>query len=371
MKIAFVCPRSNHLKILGPVWAEARQRGHQVEAVVVPADHKGAGAMAFVQAELGGPIRSPIGLEAAGFDWAVVVGMRTAPDLRARTRPRLRWAALDHAQDNLTYLLEGASTAGWDLVTTLAEEPRAFAEGETGGYFGHDLVPIGYPELDQLALPHMTRDACRAKWNLPAGKLVVVFGTLARPQMVGRFRRWWVGQTQYWAVVRALRRWCDAHNALLVAKTRLKHGDPAWLTRYCDRVIGDQSFYPFTTLELLRAADLYVGYASALAIEASAVGLPQVHLHAWPPWRSEWPWAWPLKKRFFWEAGGLWMPPGSEQVGCWQPGWQDMLDFRIRLARQAIGRGDAILMRARAERWAGPLDGKASARFLDLLEQRC
>lgn len=360
MRLAFVIPRANHLKIIGPVWDEAKRRGHEVEAVVLPADVKGAGAMSHVQAELGGPIIGPIGLHEGRFDWAVAVGMTTAPELRQRTRPRLKWAALDSCGDNLTYLLEGHSTANWDLVTTLSEEAKQFAVAETGGYFGNDLVPIGYPELDQIQTVVGDRAACRAKWNLPAGQMVVFFGTAARPIRLGRIRRWWFQQLRYWQIVRALRAWCDAHGALLIAKTRLKHGDPAWLTRYCDRIIGDVSFYPFTTLELLRAADLYVGFASAMAIEASAVGIPQVHLHGWPPWRYEWPWAWPMKQRFFVEPGGYWTSPGSRQMPCDVKALPAMLD---RTVSSKVG--------YRGNRWAGPLDGRASARFLDLLESKC
>ena len=266
MKIAFVIPRANHLKIIGPVWDEAKRRGHEVEAVVMPADVKGAGAIVHVKAELCGPIIGPLGLREGHFDWAVAVGMITAPDLRQRTRPQLRWASLDHCGDNLTYLLEGNSTVNWDLVTTLSEEAKQFAVAETGGYFGGDLVPIGYPELDQLSTIVGDRTACRTKWNLPGGQMVVLFGTAARPIRLGKIRRWWFQQLRYWQVVRALRAWCDERGALLVAKTRLKHRDPAWLTRYCDRIIGDVSFYPFTTLELLRVADLYVGFASAMAM---------------------------------------------------------------------------------------------------------
>lgn len=362
MKIAFFLPRRNHIKIIGPVAAEAKSRGHKTFAVVQTSGPKDDTDRAELTAlGLFDDVVSDIG----SSQWVVAVGLRTAQQQRLTSRPiGIRWAALDSCGDNLTFLLEGHSTANWDLVTTLSEEAKQFAVAETGGYFGGDLISIGYPELDQLHTVVGDRAACRAKWNLPAGQMVVFFGTAARPIRLGRVRRWWFQQLRYWQIVRALRAWCDAREALLVAKTRLKHGDPAWLTRYCDRIIGDVSFYPFTTLELLRAADLYVGFASAMAIEAAAVGIPQLHLHGWPPWRYEWPAAWPMKQRFFVDPGGYWSSPGSCQVACYQSQWAEVLDDRLDLM---VGHH----IRNRGEAWAGPLDGKASARFLDLLESRC
>ena len=373
MRLGFFLPRRNHLKILGSVAVEARHRGHTVWAIVRPEGLKGDTSEEWARGTGLFDWVSPYYREP---DWIVAVGLRTAPYERQVSRPLgMKWAALDSCGDNLTFLLEGDSTGNWDLVTTLSEEAKQFAVAETGGYFGNDLVPIGYPELDQLSLQTMTREACRAKWNLPAGQMVVLFGTAARPIRLGRIRRWWFGQVRYRQIVRALRQWCDERGALLIAKTRAKHGDPAWLARICDRVVGDESFYPFSTLELLQAADLYVGFASAMAIEACAVGIPQVHLHGWPPERYEWPSAWPMKQRFFLERDGLWNTSFSSQVACYAPSWAGRMRFHLSVVGDGVTgpghrNGSAAQGRAYA-RWAGPLDGKASSRFLDLLEIRC
>jgi len=102
------------------------------------------------------------------------------------------------------------------------------------------------------------------------------------------------------------------------------------------------------------------------------VGIPQVHLHGWPPWRYEWPWAWPLKQRFFLqERDGLWNTAFSQQVACYAPGWAGRVRLQLELAGDGMTvNGSAAQGRACA-RWAGPLDGKSSARLLDLLESRC
>lgn len=314
--------------------------------MVAPADPKGAGALGHVERELGGPIISQMAFQTHRFDWAVAVGLRTAPELRQRTRPRVRWASLDHCGDNLMFCLEGDTLDGWDLTTTLSEEARAFCKTLPSGAvlksfdYGNreDLMPIGYPELDQLHTVIGDRAACRAKWNLPDGRFIRLFGPAARPPALGRWRRWLFERFRYRTMLRNIRGWSPDN--LLVAKTRAKHRDPSWLGQYCDRIVDDRSFYPFTTLELLVAADQYVGFASAMSIEAAAVGIPQTTLYGWPPEKGEWPSYWPLKKEFF--VNGLW--------------------------RDGLSRDER---RRACERWAGPLDGKASSRFLDLLEARC
>jgi len=340
VNFALFCPRANHLKILGPIMAEARYRGHTVSFMVAPADPKGAGALAHIEREVGGPIVSQMAFQTQIFDWAVAVGLRTAPELRARTRPAVKWAALDHAGDNLMFCLEGDTLDGWDVATTLSEEARDFT-ASLRAKTAAGLLPIGYPELDQLQTVVGDRAACRAKWNLPQGRFIRLFGPAARPAALGRWRRQWFEHFRYRTLLRNVRGWSPDN--LLVAKTRAKHRDPSWLAQYCDRIIGDESFYPFTTLELLMAADHYVGFASALSIEAAAVGIPQTTLHGWPPEKGEWPSYWPLKREFFvkgdFSTNGLW--------------------------RDDLSRAER---RIACERWAGPLDGKASARFLDLLE---
>ena len=374
MKLLVWAPRSNHLKILGPVAAEAHRRGHDLLIVAPAGDVKDGDALGHARAELGPLVPVTDRWKLADFrpQWALAVGLRTAPTLRRLTRrQRVRWAALDHCGDNLTFTLEGASRDGWDLSTTLSEDARRFAEGVTYGYFGHDFVPVGYPELDQLHTVVGDRVACRAKWNLPQGQKILLFGPAARPIRLGRVRRWWFQQLRYRRVLRALRRWAEMAGFQIIAKTRAKHRDPAYLRRYCDRVVGDVQYYPFTTLELLRAANLYVGFASAMAIEASAVGLPQVHLHGWPPERGEWPAALPLKQRFFMDQGGLWNAAGSRQVACYGANWPMRIHETLDETLAEFSRAGSGEMRAACERWAGPLDDTASARLLDVLEARC
>ena len=366
MRLLLWIPRAPHLKILGSVAAEATRRGHDVLAVAPAGDVKGGDALIHARGELGSmvPVTDRWRLTDFRPHWALAVGLRTAPTLRRLTRRRgVRWCALDHCGDNLSFLLEGESTNGWDAVSLLSVEGARLAGSMTEG-----VACQGYPELDQLTTVVGDRAACRAKWNLPQDQHVLFFGTAACPIRLGRVRRWWFEQMRYWRIVRILRQWADEHGAFIVAKTRAKHRDPAWLLRYADKVVGDVSFYPFTTLELLRAADLYVGFASAMAIEACAVGIPQVHLYGWPPEWAEWPSGWPFKREFFLKAGGLWNCPGSVAVACWGDRWWQTVGAHLDAVPLALMRNGTEFMQAACERWAGPLDGQASSRVLDLLE---
>ena len=371
MRLLLWVPRSNHIKVIGPVAAEATRRGHEVLAVAPAGDVKGGDALIHTRAELGGmvPVMDRWRLAEFTPEWALAVGLRTAPTLRRLTRGRgVRWCALDHCGDNLIHFVEDeASTDNWDLTFTLAQEPAAFAARLADYECG--AMPIGYPELDQLDSVIGDKATCRVKWNLPQHQKIVLFGPAARPIRLGRVRRWWFHHVYYRRILWGLRQWANMTGALIVAKTRTKHGDPTWLGRYCDRIIGDEAFYPFTTLELLRAADLYVGFASAMAIEAAAIGLPQVHLHGWPPERGEWPTALPLKRAFFIDKGGLWNCVGSRSVACYGEDWPMRLHETLDDVLTEFSLAGADEMRHACERWAGPLDGHASARIVDALER--
>ena len=387
MRLAFYASRAPHFKCLCPVAAAARRRGDDTLLLIPgvalrgPKDDVGLDYHRWVPDTLFSEVREiadPVDAEVRlrDVDWAVAVGLRTAPAIRASTRASgVRWAALDSYGDNLTYVLEGGkdALADWDLATTLAEGPRHLAGVVLDEDFGRavdELTPVGYPELDQLTLPGMTREACRAKWNLPAGRIVLL-APAARPANLGRLRRWAWGRWTYPWIARQIRRWCDRHGAILVTKTRAKHGDPPWLAGLSDFYIGETCAYPFDTLELVVAADVVVGFVSTLAVEASAAGRPQVWIHAWPPEASEWPVNLPLRQRFFLEPGGLWNTTGVRQMHGFGPNWRAHLQAWTEAGRwPEPTEASRAAMRAAVERWAGPVDGKASERFLDVLETR-
>ena len=80
--------------------------------------------------------------------------------------------------------------------------------------------------------------------------------------------------------------------ASLVIKTRPKHGDPWWLSRF-GRVVGEDTMYPSTSLELMRMADRVIHFMSGAHAEARMMGVevlnyrvPQPHLDHLPGQRD-------------------------------------------------------------------------------------
>lgn len=366
VKIGYFLSRQTHLKVLGPVAAEARRRGHACVAQIQRAGPKDDVSKSWAQ---GLSLFDQVTTHDLEADWMVAVGLRTAADERHVSRSRgIKWAALDSCGDNLLYVREygEAVLKDWDCVTTLAPEPRDAA----GAWM---LEPVGYPELDQLFTVISDQAACRVKWNLPERQNIVLFAPAARPAHLSRLSRWWWGRGDYPFIAHQVRRFCDRHGALLITKTRAKHGDPPWLEGLSDRYIGETCYYPFDTLELVVASDLVTGgFGSALAIEAAAVGRPQAWLQAWPLERSEWPRFLPVRRPFFADPGGLWNHAGARTLNCYGPRWREHLQFWAEESPWPELDDAAREQHSRAvTRWAGPVDGKASARFLDLLESRC
>ena len=133
-----------------------------------------------------------------------------------------------------------------------------------------------------------------------------------------------------------------------MAKTRAKH--PRLPPGLADRVIGDESFHPFTTLELMVAADYAVGLAGGWAVEAEAAGIPHLDILAYPQEAYEHPVLLDFRKEIYgrlWDRVEAYRTDG--QCGWrWLQGWPECGGW---FGRQPIAH-----------------DGKASSRAADVIE---
>ena len=119
----------------------------------------------------------------------------------------------------------------------------------------------------------------------------------------------------YRRYLKALRAFADVNGAMLIAKTRAKHRDPAYLTDYVDALIDDRCFFPFTTLELLHIASLYVGFYSATVLEAMALGLYSFTAMFVPVELAEPAASWRAWSQYFHRnPGSLWNMPGVSSL---------------------------------------------------------
>ena len=393
--LALWLPRLDHLRSLGPVSDAARRRGWRVLALCPTGGPKETAhrQREAVSAALGGVPAAPVrgageALEALEHvDACVAVGLVQADWVRQHVMPQSRrwgtaWVSVGYLQEELLQVV----TAGpailyeWDVATTstpegvdwLAEQmARLSAFG--AGLVRRRLMPIGVPALDPLV--GLDRAACRVKYGLPKEGRVLLFVPAANPHLMPRWRRWvfdgplaWaagpLGLTTYRRVGRTVWDYSRGHGAHVVIKTRAKNPDPPWLSGLGE-VIGDRSWHPHTALELAVAADAYCGFASGMAIEATAAGLPQAHFFAWPPAASEHPAFLPWRKQT-WLADGPWSCPGVAKG--------------VRLDRGPGGleawatsawpkRPEPERCRQALTSITGPLDGKASERVLDAIER--
>ncbi|MBI3021858.1 MAG: hypothetical protein HYY59_07665 [Candidatus Omnitrophica bacterium] len=251
------------------------------------------------------------------------VDPRLLATLRAESRKvGTRWIALPYVFAQSEFVLKEPEAARdmWDLICVEGSCSVEYIESHLNGAsraltqaLMKRVVIIGYPELDGVGLL-ADAQTIRHKYSLPADRPLIFVATAPTfyplvnrsVTMYGlerRFRAEWCLSlrdlagylaslhhpvlTPYRRYLSALRRFADANNACLVAKTRAKHRDPSYLTDYVDYVFGDQSFFPFTTLELLRVSKLYVGFYSSAVIEALALGVYPITMLFMPIERVE------------------------------------------------------------------------------------
>jgi hypothetical protein len=372
-RLAFYLPRENQLKVLGPVLDHLTRREadrFQVR-VLIPGWRTNkkaldAEAAASLQADLGGRIavqalNHPTALTrlAAYGEFDAFVNLMpvvsevdetTLQGFRSASRKAgVKWVALPYifAQDQFVLEDPAGAVELWDVIGTVGSRSLQYLERELAGVepclarrLRDRIIVTGYPELDALD-EAIDVHVIRAKYGLPRDKPLVFVATAPSFaavddswRMRGLRARFFgtrlasagnvVGSVAsfrdpvmvpYRRYLTALRQFADANGACLVGKTRQKHHDPPYVGDYLDHLLGDRSFFPFTTLELMRASSLYFGFYSATVMEAVACGvyaitalfLPSDLVPPQPQWR---------RGIDFFERlpGGLWDTPGVSAV---------------------------------------------------------
>ena len=249
---------------------------------------------------------------------------------------------------------------------------------ETIERFRTHAVRTGYPLLDSAL--GIDGDAVRARWGLPAQAPIV--GCLASPYGAvlaapwekafaagtRRSRLYWNWKAKGWRgigspdpgepqVMQALKRFADKNGAPLVVKMRHTQDAAPWMRKLADRIVGEESYYPHSAVELAAISSVMFGFFTTGAPEAVAAGHPFVNLGI-PGYNRE---TWERLASMF---VGMFDQPGVAQTiaaGEWIRRAPDM-----RLADFAL---DPAAHRAYAHRFCGPLDGRHSARVVRAAEQ--
>lgn len=244
----------------------------------------------------------------------------------------------------------------WDLLTTMGPRGLRYIEHKLSGaapgvrkQILDRTVAVGYPELDGIGRNSDLN--IRRKYKLPAARPIIYVSTAVKffPRFIhspGRLSRWRLRGCQsifsgpserpsesyladlsakamarmmdgpvlsYRHYLSSLRKLADRNDAILVAKTRTKHQDPDYLGDYVDAVFFDESFFPFTTLDLMQVSSLYFGFYSASAIEAVASGLYSITSEYLPQRLIEHDWGMEIKQFYYFGNSGLWDFPGVSE----------------------------------------------------------
>ena len=321
MRIVFVIERKNYYRVLGPVVDAALARGWDVECWHdwaqprwgtkasefpdwTPTFRGGAPRMSAYH----GAAEMMERLAAAPPDAVVALG----PPPPGADR-RVRWIGLQY-MTNLVHPFGPAGFLACDRVAgyspfwldqaldylvaagTLEAGDAAAAE------VSRKFVSVGIPELDQVEA--IDAAAVRARLGLPADRPVVLYlpypiksnpptfwlrhvyapaNRLRRGLAVaaGLKFRYWPHVMQDWhdrRLVETVRRFCDANDAFLIVKSRLKDPVPRHTEQLADLLLYDPSHYPATILELLSVASLCIHFFSSAAYEAVFMGVPSLCL---------------------------------------------------------------------------------------------
>jgi len=267
-------------------------------------------------------------------------------DLVAQCRRQgTKLVAMPHLYDIERDLVADPRSAAdhWDLLCLVCHHSLDYLESALGGTEDRLVKGLldrcavtGYPELD--GLKSLKREEVLDKYGLPGDRPIIVFSTAfdyATSPLVRSLLSRFKGDSvlgpgrllrraktylhyphliPYRRYLESLSAFAAANGAYLVGKTRTKHKDPDYVIRYADRLIDDVSFYPFTTLELLKVAHSYFGFFSFAALEAVVCGcfattfIPLPWEYYIDPRYAGW------LEFFALRPGGVWNWPGASRV---------------------------------------------------------
>ena len=346
MRLAFPMWRRGFAKVCGSVILEAERRGHHAVLLHKPERKSGEGV---AESELA--VFQAWGLN-IDPDWAwrsydAIIGdpsVGEMADLPAGPR-----YALDFVWELRMRRAVLGATRCWSTD---------YQRARFGEKVGHDGPVVGMTALDALSL--VDPATVRVKYSLGDKPILLLFalkfggvGHLWRQTVY----RWW----HYHHLLRAIRKYADRRGMAVVVKTREKNHDPQTIHDIADRVIYDESLWPYTSAELVKTAALVVHFQSGAVHEAAAAGVAQVSIAIPKPYLRGY--------------------PGDDLVSTTQPrnihAWPGVV--------QSVGYRDAAALFdtdrvwnttvgyervAYNERFNGPLDGKSAARVLDVVEER-
>ncbi len=242
--------------------------------------------------------------------------------------------------------------------------------------FEQRCVATGYPLLDTVS--GIDLQELRQRWGIPEDQAVV--GCLASPFGTVLGADWEKGFVSrnplgrlFWSlrrqglsgmkippneveVMQALRRYCDRNDAFLLLKMRHSQtADPVML-EVADRILGEESYYPHTAVEMACLATVTFGFYTTGAPEAVAAGHPFVDLRIPGYNHEDWIHSATMFDGLFTTEGVTHSIPALEWVKQLSQG--NLEQFACK--HEALG--------GYHEKFCGPMDGKHSLRVIRAVE---
>lgn len=287
----------------------------------------------------------------------------------------------DHSTDMRAYLAQmelSPKLHGAQHLTTIRNRVEHPWTPAMLDHLRSHSVRTGYPLLDTAAA--IDTAAVRARWGLPQegpviGCLSSPYGSVLNVPWEKAFasntpwgRCYWNARWKGWRgalcpapcerqVMQALKRFCETNHAPLVVKLRHTQDASPWMREVADVIIGEESYYPHSAVELAAVASVMFGFFSTGAPEAVAAGHPFVNLGIPGYNRQDWELSASMFIGMFEHPGVAWNIEAADWV---RSGPSLPLDtFTLDPAAHA----------AYVKRYCGPMDGRHGARVIHALEQ--
>lgn len=245
-------------------------------------------------------------------------------------------------------------------------------------HFKAHVVRTGYPLLDSAI--NIDAAAVRSNWGLPKdgpiiGCLSSPYGNVLNLPWEKAFAAGSMLKQRYWDyrwqglkgilapppcerdVMQALKRFCDRHNAPLVVKLRHSQDATPWMRKLADKIVGEESYYPHSAVELAGIASVMFGFFTTGAPEAIAAGHSFVNLGIPGYNREDW-------ERTACMFVGMFDHPGV----AWTLEPEEWVQKAASLPIEAFHLQPAA-HRAYADKYCGPLDGHHATRVIYAVEQ--
>lgn len=232
----------------------------------------------------------------------------------------IKWCVLGSNGDELRVVdIDGGKLIdNWDLITVINDLWRKWVAeylqevNPQKVKYAQATVAIGNPVFDQTRQLEFKKDRIREKYGIPSGKKIImlvlpadysvpiiyrmvffnsfVTKIINLPILKHLFKKYvsgkkgalikdWDRIRSYIDILRRIRDFSDRNDALIICKRRHKDRKLKRCERkYVDMIFEEGEFYPFLTLELMSAADIYIGFESLCFLEAIGTGKPAINL---------------------------------------------------------------------------------------------